>query len=414
MQNPAGRFGADVRRTLAICFSSFFFNGLMTMMMGSVLPDLKAAYGLTDTQGGLMLAAHSAGNLAACLLGGLVQLRLGSRRAITLLSVAAALGYTMLPLSGNPAWLIAAFTLSGVGRGSISNFNNGTVTRVTQGSPSASNLLHSFFAIGAISAPLVFLLLSRVAGWQAAAFATAALGLTVSLAFTRLPAAADKPAAAGQSRQSFAFLRDPAYLIFGGMMFFYLCAEYSVNGWLVTYLQSRPALLAQFAAAGGDARAALVTYSQAMATLFWAVILAGRLLSAVLSRRVPQKLMMLIGSAGALGFFLLLLLSASAWPATAAVAGLGFCFSGICPMIYSDASSITNRYPLGVSGILAIGSVGAILMPALVGAVADAYGFAGGMAAILGGMVALLLLCALNYARGPRAARPAQAPTCNP
>ena len=60
MQNPTARFSADVRRTLVICFSAFFFNGLMTMMMGSVLPDIKAAYGLTDTHGGLMLAGHSA------------------------------------------------------------------------------------------------------------------------------------------------------------------------------------------------------------------------------------------------------------------------------------------------------------------------------------------------------------------
>lgn len=414
MQNPTARFSADVRRTLVICFSAFFFNGLMTMMMGSVLPDIKAAYGLTDTHGGLMLAGHSAGNLLACLFGGFIQMKLGRRRAITLLSVFTAVGYAMLPLSGNPAWLIGAFALSGVGRGSISNFNNGTVTRVTGGSPSASNLLHSFFAFGAISAPLFFLLLSRMAGWRAAAIATAVLGLLVSWAFTRLPRADDRPAAAAQGRQSLAFLRDPAYLIFGGMMFFYLCAEYSVNGWLVTYLQSRPALLAQFAAAGGDGHAALETYSQAMATLLWVVILAGRLLSAAVSRRVSQKLMMLVGSAGALGFFVLMLLSDAAFPITVAVAGLGLCFSGICPMIYSDASYITNRYPLGVSGILAIGSVGAIVMPALVGAVADAYGFTGGMGAILVGMAALITLSAVNYARGPRVIQPVQAPACEP
>ena len=66
MRNTPGELDAGTRRTLIICFFAFFFNGLMTMMQGSVLPDMKTAYHLTDTQGGLMLAGHSAGNLAAC------------------------------------------------------------------------------------------------------------------------------------------------------------------------------------------------------------------------------------------------------------------------------------------------------------------------------------------------------------
>ena len=79
-----------------------------------------------------------------------------------------------------------------------------------------------------------------------------------------------------------------------------------------------------------------------------------------------------MGSVGVLLFFVLLLLGRGILSVTLSVAGLGFCLSGICPMIYSDASAITNRYPLATSGILAIGSVGGIVMPALVGALADA------------------------------------------
>ena len=404
MRNTPGELDAGTRRTLIICFFAFFFNGLMTMMQGSVLPDMKTAYHLTDTQGGLMLAGHSAGNLAACLLSGLVPLLLGRRRGIALLSLSASLGYGMMLLSGNPIWMVAAFGLGGMGRGSISNFNNGTVSRVTGGSPAASNLLHSMFAIGAIAAPLVFLLCSRIGSWRLAVGATALLGAAVSLAFTRLPLVDDRPDKTDKAQRSLAFLRNPAYLVFGGMMFFYLCAEYSINGWLVTYLQSKPPLLAQFAIAGGSGNGALQTFSQTMATLLWGVMLAGRLLSALLSRRVPQKLLMLLGSVGVLVFFVLLLQGESVATVTGAVVGLGLCLSGICPMIYSDASTITNRYPLGTSGILAIGSVGAIIMPALVGMVADAHGFAGGMGVILFGIVALVALAALNYVCGRHAA----------
>ena len=391
----------DTRRVLATCFFAFVFNGLMTLMMGSILPDIKATYSLSDSQGGLMLAGHSAGNLAACFLGGLVPLWLGRRKSIALLSAVAALGYGMMLFSGNPVWLIAAFVFSGIGRGSISNFNNGTVNRVTNGNPSASNLLHSFFAAGAISAPLVFLLTSRIAGWRATVATIVLLGILVSLAFLRLQLTDDRPDPADSAQKSLAFLRNPTYLLLGGMMFFYLCAEYSINGWLVTYLQSKPTLVAQFALAGGDAHAALITYSQTMATLLWAIIFVGRLVSAVLARKLPQKLLMMLGSIGVLLFFTLLLMGENVVVISVSVAGLGFCLSGICPMIYSDASYITNLYPMGTSAMLAIGSVGAVIMPALVGFLADAYGFAGGMSAIMVGIILLVALAILNFLLKP-------------
>lgn len=391
----------STRRILAACFLAFFFNGLMTLMMGSVLPDIQAAYGLSGSQSGLILAGHSAGNLTACLLSGLLPLWLGRRRSIVLLSLMAVLGYGMVLVSGNPLWLIVAFAFSGISRGSISNFNNSMVNRTTDGNPSASILLHSFFAAGAISAPLVFLLAQRIAGWQASVAAIAMLGVLVTVSFSRLTLPDDYLDRADRTQQSLVFLRNPTYLLLGAMMFFYLCAEYAINGWLVTYLQNKPELLPQFAASGEAARGALVAYSQTMATLLWAVIFVGRLVSALLAGRFPQKLLMLLGSIGVLTFFLLLLGSTRIVWVTVSVAGLGFCLAGICPMIYSDASYITNHYPMGTSTMLAIGSIGAILMPAAVGFMADAYGFAGGMRTILIGIVALVVLAAVNLVAKP-------------
>jgi fucose permease len=405
MRRIWGKYDNITRQALGACFFAFLFNGVLTMMIGSALPDMKATYHLSDTQAGLMLSGHSAGNLIACFLSGLVPLWLGRRKSITILSVIAALGFIMMLVSGNPLWLITAFVLTGVGRGSISNFNNGTVNLVTGGSPTAINLLHSFFAIGAISAPLLFLLANRLSGWRAAILLTVALGVAVSFNFSRLHLPNDRPDRGDGRQKSMAFLRNRTYLILAGMLFFYLCAEYAINGWLVSYLQSKPELLAQLQAGGQEPHTALVTYSQTMATLFWAIILFGRLVSAALARRVPQKLLIMLDSIGVTAFFVLLLLNSSIVIVTIAIIGLGFCMAGICPMIYSDASYITNRYPMGTSTLLAIGSVGAILMPALVGAIADAYGFTGGMSGILIGILALLILAILNYWVKPQPVR---------
>lgn len=214
----------NTRKIIATCFIAFFFNGTLSMMIGSLLPDLKAAYGLSDTQIGLMLSGHSAGNLIASLLSGLVPLWLGRRRSITLLSAASALGFSMMLVSGNPVWLILAFAFSGIGRGSVGNFNNYTINTATGGSPTASNLLHSFFAVGAIGAPLLFLLAVHVDGWQAAVVLVAVIGTVVSFAFSRLRLPQDRPDRRDQTQKSLIFLQNRTYLILGGMMFF-ICAQ---------------------------------------------------------------------------------------------------------------------------------------------------------------------------------------------
>jgi fucose permease len=176
--------------------------------------------------------------------------------------------------------------------------------------------------------------------------------------------------------------------VLAAMMLFYLCSEYAINGWLVTYIQSKDALRAALSGEG-----AVRAYSQTMATLLWGVILAGRLFCAWLSQRVNPKKLMLIASVGEAAAFAGMLFSGSIAAVTVCVALTGFCMAGICPMIYADAAWITNRYPMAVGILLSFGSAGGIAMPTIVGALADHYGFAGGMTAILVA-ICLLVLCA--------------------
>lgn len=389
------------RSILYTCFFAFFFNGLFTLMMGSFLPDLKMQYGLTETQSGIMLSGHSAGNLLAAFTSGLVPLLLGRRKSMVVLCSMATLGFGMILVSGNPFWLVLAFIFTGIGRGSVSNFNNGTVNQLTNGNPAASNILHAFFAVGALSAPIVFLIFSRFGGWQAVVAGIIVLGLLVAVAFSRMRFQEDKPSRKDGAHSSMVFVKNRSYLIFAGMMFFYLCAEYSINGWLVTYLQSKPSLLTGFAASQ-NAQGALQAFSQSMASLLWIIILVGRLTCAALSAKIAQKKLLLVNSAGAVVFFALLLFGESIPMVVVSVAGLGFCLAGICPMIYSDASYITNVYPMGTSTLLALGSIGAIAMPSIVGVMADHFGFVGGMASILVSVILLLVLALLNALLPPQ------------
>ena len=210
------------------------------------------------------------------------------------------------------------------------------------------------------------------------------------LNLSRVTVENDRPAKKNNTG-GFGFMKDPAFLVLAAMMLFYLCSEYAINGWLVTYIQSKGSLRAALSGEG-----AVKAYSQTMATLLWVVILAGRLFCAWLSQRVNPRRLMLIASVGEAAAFAGMLFSGSIPAVTVCVALTGFCMAGICPMIYADAAWITNRYPLAVGILLSFGSLGGIAMPTIVGALADRYGFAGGMTAILAAICLLVLCAGLN------------------
>ncbi len=361
-------------------------------MMGSVMPDLKAAYNLSDTTSGLFISAHSAGNLIAGLVSGLIPLWLGQKRSIFVLSGLAFIGYLMTIIAGWPAWLFLAFLLIGFGRGSVSNFDNRMVNQLSGGSPAAANLLHSCFAVGAILTPLVFLTLRNTFSWQVGVGYVILLCAMSLINMARMQLKNDRPSPKDKKNSTLVFLRNPSFLILAVMIFCYLCSEYAINGWLVTYIQNKENLLADLAASGSDAAG----YSQTMASLLWVVMLVGRLTCAMLSSKISQKKMMLVSSVGVAIFYALMLSSTTMSMVSISVAGLGLCMAGICPMIYSDAAIFTNAYPMATSLLLVIGSVGGILMPTIVGSLAEIYGFNGGMSAILVTVVLLVISSALN------------------
>ncbi len=384
------------RSILYTCFFAFFANGALSLTLGSVMPDLKSAYQLSDTVSGLFLSAHSAGNLIAGFLSGLIPLYLGERKSIMLLSSLAFTGFLMMTVWGNPVWLLLAFAFTGLGRGSVTNFDNRMVNRLSGGNPAASNMLHGSFAIGAILAPLLFLGLRNLFGWRLGLAFVILCGVISLCNFSRMRLEVDRPDSRDKTNSTLVFLKNPSFLILAMMMFCYLCSEYAINGWLVTYIQNKETLLAQLGASGQDVTAALRTYSQTMATLLWVVMLLGRLFCAWLSAKVSQKKIMMTASFGVTLFFALMLFSGSMGMVSVAVAGLGFCMAGICPMIYSDAAIFTNAYPMATGALLAIGSAGAIVMPTVVGVMAERFGFTGGMSAILVTVCLLMVFATLN------------------
>ncbi len=371
------------------CFFVFAVNGLYAMILGSLLPLMSNEYGLNNTVSGALISAHQAGNLIAGFAAGVLPIYLGRKKAIMFLCSFVVMGFLIVIITGNPVLLILGFLFTGLSRGSISNFNNTVVSGVSNSSPVALNILHSIFAIGALSAPFLVIVCTYLVGdvgWKIAAVIIIILAIISIMLFSRMEIEehVDKKE---KKKISYLFLKSRYFWVSVGIFFFYLCAEASINGWIVKYFI--------------DSNIMTTQYAQALASLLWIVILAGRLTCAFIGDRVSKKTLLLSTSIGTACFYLMLLSTQNLLVITIAIMGLGYSMAGIYPTTVSTIGNIIKEYPMSMGVLLMAGGVGAILMPIITGALADTYGIFAGMSAILVAIGLMLVCVILNIVKVP-------------
>ncbi|AOT69500.1 MFS transporter [Geosporobacter ferrireducens] len=374
----------DQKYILNCCFFVFAVNGLYAMILGSLLPLMSIEYGLSNTVSGGLISAHQAGNLISGFIAGVLPLYLGRKKSIIFLCSFVVMGFLIMILTGNPILLILGFLFTGLSRGSISNFNNTIVNEVSNSSPAALNVLHSIFAVGALISPFLVILSSSISGelgWKIAASMIIVLAIISMFLFSRMKI--DNTAKKIEKEKvSYEFLKNRDFCISAGIMFFYLCAEATINGWMVKYFI--------------DSNIMTIEYAQILASLLWLVILAGRLTCAFWGDRVSKKLLLLATSCGTVVFYLLLLSTHNLKVITIAIMGLGFSMAGIYPTTISTVGNIIKSYPMAMGVLLMIGGIGAIIMPIITGALSDVFGILAGMGAIVGAIVLMVICVVLN------------------
>lgn len=374
----------DKKYIINCCFFVFAVNGLYGMILGSLLPLISKEYGLNNTISGALLSAHQSGTLIAGFIAGMLPLYLGRKRSIMFLCSFVIIGFLIMILTGNPVLLILGFLFTGLSRGSISNFNNTVVNEVSNSSPAALNILHSIFAIGALSAPFLVILCTNIAGekgWKLAVSVIIVLVVISAFLFSKMKLN-ENAVKASKEKVSYEFMKNRQFIIYAGIMLFYLCAEAAINGWLVKYFI--------------DADIMTTKYAQMLASLLWVVILVGRLTCAFLGDKVPKKAMLLATSFGTVAFYILLLSTRNISIITIAIAGLGFSMGGIYPTTVASAGSIIKAYPMSMGVLLMLGGIGSIMMPIITGALADLLGIYAGMSAIVVAIITMFIFVVLN------------------
>lgn len=344
MRSSAASPGFIDPLTRAIPYLSFFLTGVITTLLGPILPWLTTRWSLADDEAGFFFTAQFAASLAAGFGSGLVVARLGELKTISLGLACMAIGATAVA-AGPGGAALTGMAVCGVGVGLTVPTTNILVARMFRTSAAAAlSAVNLAWGAGAAVWPLV------IAASRAPRVAVHVLGLTLIVLAVVSLAASDPPGSpAGVPRERRGRIAWWPWVFFSVFFFLYGGVEAAVGGW-VTELARRldPAAPAAMAAAA-----------------FWGGLTAGRAAVAVFlaeAREARTALSGAITAVVALGA-LLVVDDARTVAASAAVAGVG-----LAPLFPITVAVLARgRLSLGAGPLISLSGVGGATIPWMVG-----------------------------------------------
>lgn len=346
-------------------------NGMLALSIGSLLPFIRDERGLDYAFCGMIVSLHSVGNLIASFVAGMLPIAIGRKKSILFFNAFFAFSFLLIIMGGNKWFLALAFFLTGLARGATTNFCNLAINSLAPGSAGLISGLHAMFSIGAFTFPILLTVLTNVSAsnWIYAAYFMLVMGILSWILYYIHPLDSDKLERKPGVKSNLGFFKEPLFYICTLTMFFYLCAEQGVIGWMITYFK--------------DTRLLPESMSQITASMLWVMILAGRLLTAWLSTRRKKENLLLLMGIGMVAFFVLLLFGRTTPLIIFGIMGFGFSMAGVYPITVSFTGLIIDKYPIAWSYILTLAGLGSILMPSVIGSIAETAGIYYGMSSIV-------------------------------
>lgn len=372
----------DIRLFLTILFC-FFTSGAMVAITGTLFPFMREEYGIPLRTQGIMLSAFSIGSVAAILVIGFLPYFIGRKKSLAIMFSGTFVGLVMVVLTGNPAILIMSFGLMGIGRGSISNISTVTMTDIAENETGGLNFLHAIFAVGALISPIAITLITKnkPANWKLAAMVIAVMGV-VSVIMVISSSMPSTPAKRGISEAS-GFFKDEHYWINIAALFFYSCVDSTIAGWLVSYFRTSGAL--------SD------TVAQLMPSILWGSVLVARLVITSVSTRENRDKLLVLMTVTLLISFVIMINIPTAVAIIIGAMGVGASYAGIYPTVLATMNPKYSKDPLATGSTIALGNLGGIIMPSVIGFIAEKEGIQGGIASLTVVMIILLTIILFKF-----------------
>jgi fucose permease len=346
----------------AIAHALFVPNGVITVILGPLLPLFSSRWGLSDTQSGYLVTAQFLACLLATLASGEILPRLGFRWAMVIGLAFMTFGTGTL-LASSYAWAIFAVSCNGLGIGLASPTTNLLVARTTADRRASSlNLLNFFWSAGAMACP--FLVAAFQSNGRIQLFLLLAAGSVGVLMVALIIAPMHVPTTEAHSAQSesrLQYLRTPTAVLLGTLFFVYIGTESAFGLWLATYAK-------RASDAEGMWWATAPSY-------FYGALLLGRLAAPLALREMSDRKLARLGAALACagGAALIAVHSLPGIAMGAALAGLGL--STLYPIAIGFLSASFGTVASRIGGTLfSVATLGGAVVPWLVGFVSTYSG----------------------------------------
>ena len=380
MTAPVGHVPASSHRKLILAGQlAFLPTGILTTLLGPMLPILISRWALDDTQAGNLFLIQFLAALVGVQLSGILLSRLGFRPAFLLGLLLTACGTATLYV-GSLRLGMASVAVYGLGLGLIIPTDNLLIAEISPNSrTSAVSLLNFFWGVGAV---VCSLLVAWTAAHRLLPFFLGSVSLfLVLLALVMrampFPAAARSSQGAPRWRE---LAKTPAIWLFAAVFFFYPGAETAVGGWIASYVSRLGPHEAEMA--------------PLMPAFFWASLTVGRALGTLFLLYVPERRVLRGGfAAGSAGIVLML------WSSTlpgvivgALVTGLSF--ATLYPITVARLSQRFGADARSIGAVMfSLASVGPAVIPWLVGITSQVTGsLRAGLLLPLGATVILFLI----------------------
>jgi fucose permease len=376
----------DARRLSLLsgaAYAGMFVFGIVMALLGAILPSLADRLQFATADIGTLFLFMNGAMLASSLVLGLAMDRFGMKPLLALgpLVVAGAL-VIVIRAAAFPALLVAGVLL-GIGGGALNGATNTLVADLhddPRRKSAALNLLGVFFGFGALFLPFA---MGALLAWLSVSplLATAAglcTGVGVFAMALRFPA--PKQGHALPIAKMPQFLRSPLVLVFALLLFFESGVEFTLGGFISTYLMR-------------DIGVASVAVASWILAGYWASLMVSR---AVLSRLAlgsdPYRTLFLCAAGACVGAVLAAISPAPGFSAFAVVL-CGWSLAGIYPTVLGIAGSRFQSHSGTVFGILfAVALAGGMILPWLAGQIGGTAGLRWVFAMVAASFAAILVV----------------------
>lgn len=336
------------------CFLAFFVFGFTDNLKGATLPSMLTELNINPGVGGNVFFGEYFGFLVATLITGILADKFGLKLVVVLAGICMFLGVGGYSTFASVWLLSASLFVLGLGLGALELGPNAIIVSLHHERKGLFlNLMAVLHGLGSMIAPLVAgWLLSLAVSWRTIYRWDLLLIAAFILVFIFLRFPRNEEKASLDFRQVSRVAFKGRLPWFYAAIGFYVAAEIGTSSWLVTFLQRD--------------RGLDVTASSQALSLFFAMLMLGRLLGGFVVQRVGYLRSLLIASIGAV---ISLTLGLFGPPSLSLLLPLtGFFFSITFPTITAAVADTHTENVNTVLGVLyTFAGVGALIGPWLVG-----------------------------------------------